>query len=476
MRLYYKIFLFYIVFTAHFQNISALHGKIFYDDTVEVVRINKIIITGNKKTKEQIIRRELTFNEGQIFRIYELNEQIEKTREHLLKLPLFNFVTIDKEFVGVDLINLYIIVEERWYIWPETRIINNERNLNSWWETKDFSKLDYRISVLQYNVFGLNHKLRVGLSMGYTKEFFIKYQNLFLDKRQRHFLNVKAKVYYRDKQIYRTYQNKLETYVSKNDYAIQGSMFELIYNFRPLFYGNHFFSLAYLNQTVEDSLAGLNPNFLGDSNTNLSFFQLRYKFTFDKRNSREYPTKGFLITATIQQQGLGILHNNGFYKLSLYSRFKRFYHIGGKFYGANSLSLKKTFDNYEVYYFKRGLGYYDYLRGYEYYVIDGQDFALFKSNLKFNLLPRQIVKVQFLPLKKFRKIHFSIYLNTYFDIGYVYDKYQNDVYQNTLSNQLQYSGGIGLDFVTYYDKIIRFEYSIIKTGESGFFLHFTAPI
>ncbi|MCF6241770.1 MAG: hypothetical protein L3J74_10550 [Bacteroidales bacterium] len=476
MRLYYKIILFCIAFTAHYQSIIALPGKLFLNDTITVVRIKKIVIAGNKKTKEQIIRRELTFTEGQIFRLYELDEQIEKTREHLLKLPLFNFVTIDKEFVGADLINLYIIVEERWYIWPEIRIINYERNLNSWWETKDFSKLDYRISVLQYNVFGLNHKLRVGLSMGYTKEFFIKYQNLFLDKRQRHFLNVKAKVYYRDKQIYRTFQNKLETYVSKNDYAIQGSEFELIYNFRPLFYGNHFFSLAYLNQTVEDSLADLNPNFLGDSNTSLSFFQLRYKFTFDKRNSREYPTKGFLITAIIQQQGLGILHNNGFHKLSLYTHLKRFYHIGGKFYGANSFSLKKTFDNYEVYYFKRGLGYSDYLRGYEYYVIDGLDFALLKSNLKFNLLPRQIVNVRFLPLKKFRKIHFSIYLNTYFDIGYVYDKYQNDVYQNTLSNQLQYSGGIGLDFVTYYDKIIRFEYSIIKTGESGFFLHFMAPI
>ncbi len=476
MQLYYKIFLFYIIFTVHYQNIFAFQDKFLNDDTVELVRVNKIIITGNKKTKEQIIRRELTFKEGQIFRIYELNEQIEKTREHLLKLPLFNFVTIDKEFVGADLVNLYIIVEERWYIWPEIRIINNERNLNSWWETKDFSKLDYRISVLQYNVFGLNHKLRAGLSFGYTKEFFIKYQNLFLDKRQRHFFNVKAKVYYRNKQIYRTYQNKLETYVSENDYAIQGSEFELIYNFRPLFYGNHFFSLAYLNQTVEDSLASLNPNFLGDSNTNLSFFKLRYKFTFDKRNSREYPTKGFLITTTIQQQGLGLLHNNGFYKLSLYSHFKRFYHIGGKFYGANSLSLKKTFDNYEVFYFKRGLGYYDYLRGYEYYVIEGQDFALFKSNLKFNLLPRQIIEAQFLPLKKFRKIHFSIYLNTYFDIGYVYDKYQNDVYENTLSNQLQYSSGIGLDFVTYYDKIFRFEYSIIKTGESGFFLHFMAPI
>lgn len=476
MQLYFKIIFFSITFIVFHQNIFALFNKLHDEDTLITVRVNKILIAGNKKTKEKIIRREFSFSEGIVYSIDELNEQIEKTREHLLKLPLFNFVSIYKVFIEDNLVNLYVIVEERWFIWPEIRVINHERNLNAWWETKDLSKLDYRISVLQYNIFGLNHKLRSGLSMGYTKEFFLQYQNLFLDKKQKHFLNIKTKVYYRNKQIYRTYQNKLETYVSQYNYAIQGSEFELSYSFRPLFYGNHFFSLAYLNQTVEDSLADLNPDFLGNSNTNLSFFQLRYKFTFDKRNLREYPTKGFLLTGTIQQQGLGFLNNNGFHKFSIYTTFKQFYHIIGKFYGAHSVSLKKSFDNYEVYYLKRGLGYSNYLRGYEYYVIDGQDFVILKNNFKFNLLPRQIISINFLPLKKFRKIHFSIYLNTYFDIAYTYDKYQNDVYFNTLSNQLLYSGGFGIDLVTYYDKVIRLEYSIIKTGESGFFVHFIAPI
>jgi len=474
MQLNYKFLIFFSLFILYLPNAFASNNTI-YNDTIAIVTINKIIILGNKKTKERIIRRELSFKEGDIYNIYELEEQINRTQEHLLKLPLFNYVTIDEEFTGADSVNLTILVEERWFLWPEILIINHERNFNAWWETKDFSKLDYRFSILQYNVFGLNHKLRVGMSFGFTKEFYIKYENIFLDKRQRHFLNVKTKIYYRNKAFYRTYQNTRETYIS-DDYAVQGSEFELSYNFRPEFYGTHTFSLAYLNQKAEDSLLYLNPDFLGNNNDKLAFFQFTYKYVYDKRNLREYPTRGFLFNGTIRQQGFGVLNNADFYIFSIYANYKQYYHIWGKFYGAHSISLKKTFDNYEVYYFKRGLGYQDYLRGYEYYVIDGQNFALLKNNFKFNLLPQKIINLNFLSSKKFKKIHFSIYLNAYFDIGYVYDKYQNDAYMNTLSNELQYSGGFGIDLVTYYDKVLRFEYSIIKSGEHGFFIHFLAPI
>ena len=36
--------------------------------------------------------------------------------------------------------------------------------------------------------------------------------------------------------------------------------------------------------------------------------------------------------------------------------------------------------------------------------------------------------------------------------------------------------GVGLDFVTYYDKVIRVEFSTNKLNEFGFFLHFVQPI
>lgn len=52
---------------------------------------------------------------------------------------------------------------------------------------------------------------------------------------------------------------------------------------------------------------------------------------------------------------------------------------------------------------------------------------------------------------------------------------QNDP-TSVLQNSLLYGTGVGIDFVTYYDKVLRVEYGINGLGESGLFLHLVAPI
>jgi hypothetical protein len=46
---------------------------------------------------------------------------------------------------------------------------------------------------------------------------------------------------------------------------------------------------------------------------------------------------------------------------------------------------------------------------------------------------------------------------------------------NTLSNSLLWGKGISLDYVTYYDKLLRIEFSVNRLGEKGVFLHFSNP-
>jgi hypothetical protein len=124
----------------------------------------------------------------------------------------------------------------------------------------------------------------------------------------------------------------------------------------------------------------------------------------------------------------------------------------------------------------KSLGYYDFMRGFEYYVINGDDYYLVKNVMKFELLPKTISYLNFIPIKKFKKIHYACYINAFFDLGYAHEKNAEAMLLNNLSDQLLYSGGIGFDFVTYYDKIIRLEYSINSLNEKGFFVHFVAPI
>jgi hypothetical protein len=95
-------------------------------------------------------------------------------------------------------------------------------------------------------------------------------------------------------------------------------------------------------------------------------------------------------------------------------------------------------------------------------------------------MPKKVVNLDFWPLRKayqINKIPLEIYTNVYFDAGYVNDR--QGLYKlnnNTLVNKLMYSAGAGIDFVTYYDKVLRFDYSFNALGESGLFIHWKAPI
>jgi len=82
-----------------------------------------------------------------------------------------------------------------------------------------------------------------------------------------------------------------------------------------------------------------------------------------------------------------------------------------------------------------------------------------------------------LPFPKFNKIPVSVYLNAYTDLAYTVDNSDvSTLYNNTFVNTFLFSYGVGIDFVTYYDKVIRVDFSVNKYGEYGVFLHLKAPI
>jgi len=440
------------------------------------IRIDKIIIEGNKKTHKNIILRELQFTDGLCLDSLSLTKAIVESRKNLLKLPLFNYVTIETSEELTDIIKIKIIVEERWYVWPQLSIINNERNFNTWMQEKDFSKLDYRVAVKQYNVLGLNHILSAGYSYGYTREISLAYQNIFLDKKQHHFLGVSTRIFQQKSTFYRTYQNKQESFTNDNYNVIWGNFLKLEYNYRPKHNAKHGISFSYNQIEISDTLFKSNPNFLGDNQKINEYFEILYHFGYDKRDSRSYPLNGYSFNFNIVKTGIGILKNNSIDLLSITGSFKEFYKISEHFYGAHSLSVKKSLESSQPYYFKRGLGYGDFIRGFEYYVIDSEDYYLLKNTIRFELLPPTISTLKFIPVKKFNKIHYAFYLTSFFDIGYAHEKENEFIMQNTLSNRILFSGGIGFDISTYYDKVIRFEYSLNSLGEPGLFIHFKASI
>ena len=107
-------------------------------------------------------------------------------------------------------------------------------------------------------------------------------------------------------------------------------------------------------------------------------------------------------------------------------------------------------------------------------MIDGQNFGLLKSEVRFAVVPQKTWHAGFVPSNKFNVIPFAIYASVFMDNGYVSDK--KFAKENPLTNSWQYGYGAGLSVFTTYDLILRMEYSFNKLGESGFFIHFTSPI
>jgi hypothetical protein len=83
-------------------------------------------------------------------------------------------------------------------------------------------------------------------------------------------------------------------------------------------------------------------------------------------------------------------------------------------------------------------------------------------------------RIGFINNEKFSLIHYALYVNFFADFGYVHD----DIFfkDNPYSNNLLAGAGIGLDLVTYYDKVFRTEFSINRQGDTGVYLHLIAPI
>jgi hypothetical protein len=225
---------------------------------------------------------------------------------------------------------------------------------------------------------------------------------------------------------------------------------------------------------VADTIVALNENFFHPGERKQEFINLGAQYKRDYRDFVEYPLKGYYFDIEVVKQGLGVMKNEPD-NIYISSNFRKYFELSRRWHFAAGIKGKVTGLNYLSFYNTRALGYNaDFVRGYEYYVINGQNFILLKSNIKFSILPQKVFRADYIPSEKFSIIPFSIHLNGYVDAGYVRER---DYYlHNPLANSWLLGYGLGLDFVTYYNIIIRTEYSVNKMGENGLFIHFAAPI
>jgi len=442
-------------------------------DSTYFVIVNEIKLIGNKTTKDHIIIRELPFQVGDTILVQDLPKTIERSHSNIFNTSLFNFITVEPVYFNDTYISFYITVEERWYWWPLPVFEIQETNFNTWWQTRNFDRANYGLFVSKENFRGRKERIAFTAQGGYTELAGFSYSIPYLNKKQTQGISMSFS-YSRNREVnYSTLNNKRLFYNDPNNYLRKEIYAKTTYEFRPKLYNNHSLQVSYSNVDLADSLLFYNDNYIAKNTTNTEFVSFTYYLKRDKRNNKAYPTKGYFYDFQFTQNGLGIFDksiNNSFFSIS----YRKFIPLHNRLYIAG-LVRGKTAINNPPFYFLGGLGYGNNLvRGYEYYVVNGEHFALGKAQLRYALLDNKIFKFNFLPFDKFNKVPLSIYLGSYFDGGYVSENRMNN--PNFLNEKWLFGGGASIDLVSYYDIVFRFEYSFNNLNEKGLFIHFVAPL
>lgn len=461
------------------SSITAASGSV-PTDTVLVAGprgsaiIGSITLAGNKVTKPHIILRELTFKENDTIKRTDLVKEIEKSKENLLNTSLFNFVTIDTAQAPGGRTNIAITVTERWYTWPVPIFEIAERNFNTWWETRNFSKANYGFYLVRDNFRGRKESLSFKFRFGYSEQFGISYSVPYLNKKQSHGLGMGVS-YTRTHEIpYKTINNKLLYFKNPDKYIRTDFSSRITYSYRQGHYNTHLAELRYYSGAIDDTVLTRTTDYFLANETNMKYLTAIYEFRRDFRDSKVYPLKGYYFSLDVVKMGLGLLKNEQLDIFSLEGTIKRYWPLPHRLYLASSVKGKVSTGTRQPYSVQRALGYSDYVRAYEYYVIDGQSYGLLKTSLRYELIKPRTQQIPYLRLEKFNKFHYAMYVGVFSDLGYVDDDIN---YQfNDLANTLLFGTGVGMDFVTYYDTIFRLEYSFNKRGENGVFIHFSSPI
>src|SRR5205085_3320167 len=80
--------------------------------------VRDIVFVGNRKTRPEIMLREIPFRPGEHYILQELVRKFEIARKQLMNTTLFHEVVVAlKSFDGYN-VDILVQVKERWYIFP----------------------------------------------------------------------------------------------------------------------------------------------------------------------------------------------------------------------------------------------------------------------------------------------------------------------------------------------------------------------
>ena len=429
--------------------------------------IGKIEVFGNKKTKKTIILREMTISVGDVLDPEDLEMEVERSRRNILNTNLFIYVNADYE-LHKNSIRICIDVQERLYLLPLPIIYLADRSFNEWWynRNRDLSRIIYGIQLNHTNLSGNGNHLKLKAYGGFVPFFELSYNRPYIDKRQR--MGLRGGVFYSTQKSFRfrTWDDQLDFFETDNRTIKRQGAF-LVYSLRNALYHLNKVYLGYTETTISDEATDLNENYFGTARNYLPYFTFKYDYQFLKVNNKQYPLEGQSLRANITAYGMGLSEHVN--QASVNISYIGYTSLGEKLYGSMETRGQVSIPKKQLYPFISGFGFRNaFVRGYDLNVIDGQHYALLKTDLKYELFNNSLDLSKFLKFEQFNTLPLALYAKVYADAGYVRNFFPESS-NSTLSNKLLIGGGVGLDVVSFYDTAVQLSYSVNQSGFSKFY-------
>jgi hypothetical protein len=439
-------------------------GQIGYAQVHAQIKISAIEITGNKKTKDYIVKRELPYKVGDLLSKDNLDSLNIVSQQQLFNTALFLETNVSSEILDSASAKIKIQLKERWYFFPIPYFRWVDRNFNQWWNesNRSLERVNYGINFRQANATGNNDKLTIGYITGYMHQAVLRYQLPFIDKQLKYGMGLGWAQFNQKELNYATVGNK-QVFLRTEDLIRKGYRGNVNLTYRPNLFERHAFQVGIGNESISDSAFAIAPNFLPNHKKSFSYIDLNWSYSKVRFDYNAYPTKGASTEIALAQR---------FSKESNLSaiQFRQIvaHRIApNRFIFAESLTIGRTMQksNYSD---RKLMGYgLMQMNGLEYYVVDGHAATLFKAAIHQKIGSYTVINPltkKFLPAVKY-----TFWIKAFSQLGYVYSPEKNKA--NPLANSLLRTAGIGIDLISIYDFVLNMEYSINQLGDKGLYLH-----
>jgi outer membrane protein assembly factor BamA len=476
MRLHLKKNAHSLIISAFLMVVSfqVLHAQ-RDSTTLRFLKVEHIHIEGNKKTRQATILREMEFITGDAIPEAGLTATLERNRLRIMNLGIFSNTEISVVAQTDSTLRLKIAVTEGWYILPVPLLSLADRNFNVWWDefNRSFKRVNYGLDWTQLNLTGRADALKAKAQFGYTNRYEIQYRSPSLNRART--LGFETSISYsRAHEVaFNTFDNKLQFLKIPEEWLIEQWYVAGTFSSRPKYFTTQSLTLEYRDTRISDTIATfLNPDYFLNNERRQKHSSAIYGITIDHRDIRPYPLSGWRAIGELRWNGL--LPGDDLHVGRIFAQFDQYFPL------AKWLSLETIVKGRFSYPRRQlpwsnnqGLGYGgNFVRGFEYYVVDGLDFGVLRTSWHFRLLSKKFNLGRFMPAKAYRKLPLAIYLALNTDVGFANDPYYSAT--NPLANRALLGYGPGIDVVAWYDKTIRMEWSWNDLGESGFFLRINA--